>query len=230
MRFYAPWFRATEQLGVIVIQVQRVERDEMRGFSLGVGTYPLIGINGADWPRGKAYTLLHELAHVAFHGNGLCDLQQETDSGLERLCDEVAAAALMPRTPFLRAIEAHYGFDYRSLRDLQQLGSLFGASGEATLLRLVEFGVANWDAYNDVRPRFREAYAAFRRDQKEEQRENGPAPIFYQLKARDLGRPYINAVLRAFREEAISSRDVSQLLEVSFDKVRRLADTAGIEG
>ena len=67
--------RRAESLNVTVIQVQRVDVTEMRGFSLGDGPCPIVALNGADWPRGKVYTLLHELAHVGFRSNGLCDLQ-----------------------------------------------------------------------------------------------------------------------------------------------------------
>jgi len=83
--------RRAENLNVTVIQVQRVDVTEMRGFSLGDGTCPIVALNGADWPRGKVYTLLHELAHVGFRSDGLCDLQHVQDARLERLCDTVAA-------------------------------------------------------------------------------------------------------------------------------------------
>ena len=63
--------RAAERLNVTVVQVPRVDVDVMRGFSLGDGPCPIIALNAGDWPRGKIFTLLHELAHVGFRSSGL---------------------------------------------------------------------------------------------------------------------------------------------------------------
>jgi transcriptional regulator with XRE-family HTH domain len=73
--------RQAESLNVMVIQVQRVATSEMRGFSFGDGPAPVVALNGADWPRGKIYSLLHELTHVGFRTNGLCDLGLTPDGG-----------------------------------------------------------------------------------------------------------------------------------------------------
>jgi Zn-dependent peptidase ImmA (M78 family) len=156
--------RRVEELNVTVIQVQRVEVSEMRGFSLGDGTCPIVALNGADWPRGKIYTLLHELAHVGFRSNGLCDLQRTQDLALERRCDAVAAAALMPASPFLAALgSVSPGAITQDFA--KAVGNEFGASGEAALLRMVELDRANWDDYWRLKPGFEQAYAAFKAEE-----------------------------------------------------------------
>ena len=217
--------RRAEGLNVTVIQVQRVEVSEMRGFSLGDGTCPLVALNGGDWPRGKVYTLLHELAHVGFTSNGLCDLQRSQDVALERQCDAVAAATLMPSSQFLSALgsvsQAAITLDLARV-----VGNEFGASGEAALLRMVELGRASWNDYWRLKPDFEQAYAAFKADEK--RRNAGKeSPIFYQVKTRDLGRRFIRQMLSAHQEDALSSRDLAQLLEVSYDKVPKLVSLAG---
>jgi Zn-dependent peptidase ImmA (M78 family) len=216
--------RAAERLNVTVIQVQRVDVSVMRGFSLGDGPYPVTAVNGSDWPRGKAFTLLHELAHVGFRSNGLCDLEREDPPDIERRCDQVAAAALMPRGSFLHALREYHSRDLTT--DLaREVGQPFGASGQSALLRMVELGRATWDDYWRLKPAFDDAFQHFKADEKAAGAE-ADSPIFYQLKARDLGRSFIRRVLRAYGEEAISTRDVVQLLEVSYDKVPKLARAA----
>jgi len=215
-----------ESLGVTVTQVQRVPVSLMRGFSLADGTFPVIALNGADWPRGKAYTLLHELAHVGFRVSGLCDLQRDQDPKIERLCEETAAAALMPAKAFLSRIGRLQGAGL-DVAVASALGSGFGASGEAAVLRMIELRRATWGDYQRLKPEFEDAYTRFKAQERGKSESTESLPIFYQLKARDLGRPFIRQVLRAYDDDALSSRDLVQLLEVTYDKIPRLAGVLG---
>lgn len=217
--------RRVEDLRVTVIQVQRVEIAAMRGFSMGDGPFPIIALNGADWPRGKIFSLLHELAHVGFRTSGLCDLEHVNDSDLERRCEQAAAAALMPAQDFAGALGDLRGSQL-TVEIARAVGNEFGASGEAAVLRMVELGQADWDDYWRLKPEFEEAYRQYKRDEKSKS-EGKEAPIFYQLKARDLGRRFVRQVLEAYGEDAISSRDLVQLLEVSYDKIPKLEGTLG---
>lgn len=212
-----------ENLGYIVLQVQRVPVEEMRGFSISDSVAPVIALNGADWPRGKLYTLLHEVAHIGLRESALCDLSRENESALERYCDAVAAAALMPADEFAVAAEGVKIDSYRSLADL---ASPFGASAESALLRLIGIGRATWDQYFAMKSNFRDAYLQFKQDEKDASASK-ESPIFYQLKARDLGRSFVRKILRAHGDGIVSARDVTNLLEVSYDKVPRLAQTVG---
>lgn len=216
--------RRAENLNVTVIQVQRVTVTEMRGFSLGIGICPIVALNGADWPRGKIFTLLHELAHVGFRSDGLCDLQRKGDSRLERLCDTVAASALMPANEFLSTLRKARSGNLTS-ELARAVGIEFGASGEAALLRMVELGSATWDDYWRLKPEFESAYASFKADERQRNAAQD-SPIYYQVKRRDLGRRFINQMMTAYQEEVLSSRDLAQLLEVSYDKIPKLLGSA----
>lgn len=217
--------RRAEELGVTVIQVQRVPAAEMRGFSLGSGPFPVVALNGGDWPRGKIYTLLHELAHVGLRSSGLCDLQHADDPELERRCEAIAASALMPRPEFIRSLGQMSGAQL-TLEGARAIGAEFGASGEAAVLRMIELGRAVWEDYWRLKPEFDEAYLRYKQEEREKS-EAQDTPIYYQLKARDLGRRFVRQVLDAYGEEALSTRDVVQLLEVPYDKIGRLARTLG---
>jgi Zn-dependent peptidase ImmA (M78 family)/DNA-binding XRE family transcriptional regulator len=216
--------RRAEGLNVIVIQVQRVDVTEMRGFSLGDGSCPVVALNGADWPRGKVYTLLHELAHVGFRSNGLCDLQHTEDARLERLCDIVAAAALMPARPFLLSLR-NLTSDALTVDLARAIGNEFGASGESAVLRMVELGRATWGDYWRLKPGFDSMYASFKAAERERNADRD-SPIYYQVKRRDLGRRFISQMVAAHKEEVLSSRDLAQLLEVPYDKIPKLLGTA----
>lgn len=214
--------RRVEDRGYLVIQVQRVPVSEMRGFSIAAELAPLIAINGADWPRGKVFTLLHELAHLGLRHSGLCDLSRQSSVAEERFCDQVAAAALMPRRSFRSAAE-RLAIDPTSYNDLRVLSDRFGASAEAGLIRMIHLGLATWDDYSSLRGEFRSAYDRHKQDEKDA-RVGRDAPIYYQLKVRDLGRPFIASMIRAHNEGALSSRDTARLLDVSYDKIPKLIE------
>lgn len=221
---------AAEALGVIVVQTQGVALSEMRGFSLAQDRFPVVGLNGADWPRPKLFTLLHELAHVALRAGGMCDLHEvrrgplgEQDQ-LEHYCNQVAAAALMPARAFTQAWEME-DVDPGSawpLPDLQRLAEPFGASSEAALLRMVTLRLTSWDAYWGHKPELDEAYQAARQAARQRQRETSGGPSFYIMKSRDLGHAYVASVLEAFDNRAISSLDVADYLDVRFDQLPAL--------
>jgi Zn-dependent peptidase ImmA (M78 family) len=218
--------RRAENLNVMVMQVQRVEINDMRGFSFGDGPSPIVALNGADWPRGKIFSLLHELAHVGFRSNGLCDLEHRSDEQIERKCDEVAAAALMPQHEFSALVGDLHG-SALTTEIAATIGNSFGASGEAAVLRMVELKRATWEDYWRLRPEFQRAYQQFKADERQQSEGKDPPPIFYQLRTRDLGRRFIRQVLDAHGEDLLSTRDVTQLLGVSYDKLPKLARAAG---
>ncbi|WP_228505519.1 XRE family transcriptional regulator [Curtobacterium sp. VKM Ac-2887] len=211
-----------ESRGYLIIQVQRVPIAEMRGFSIADDLAPVIALNGSDWPRGKVFTLLHELAHLGLRSGALCDLSRVGASPEERFCDQVAAATLMPARQF-RAETRRRDVSSRSYDDLRGLGDRFGSSAEAALLRMVNLRLASWDDYTLMRAEFRSAYELFKRDEKDA-RAGKDSPIYYQLKVRDLGRPFIASMLRAHNEGVLSSRDTAHLLDVSYDKIPKLLE------
>jgi Zn-dependent peptidase ImmA (M78 family)/transcriptional regulator with XRE-family HTH domain len=220
---------AVERLGILVVQTQRVPHMEMRGFSISDLPFPVIALNGGDWPRPKLFTLLHELCHLALNAGGLCDLHERRDDRtqddrIEHFCNEAAASALMPQELFLSQAEVQRaGQRYEwSLDELRDLSARFGASSEAALLRLISVGKATWTLYSELKPQLEQEYADARQRERERQRQAAGGPSFYVIKARDLGHRYVASVLDAFRSRAISSLDVADYLEVRFDQLANL--------
>jgi Zn-dependent peptidase ImmA (M78 family) len=201
----------------------------MRGFSISDLPFPVIALNGGDWPRPKLFTLLHELCHLALNAGGLCDLHERRDDRtqddrIEHFCNEAAASALMPRELFLSQAEvqrASQRYEW-SLDELRDLSARFGASSEAALLRLISVGKATWTLYSELTPQLEQEYADARQRERERQRQAAGGPSFYVIKARDLGHRYVASVLDAFRSRAISSLDVADYLEVRFDQLPNL--------
>lgn len=226
---FAGWLTAVEALGVLVMRTSDVEPAEMRGFSIP-GEIPVIVVNALDWPRGQVFTLLHELAHLTAREGGLCDLL-EPDSfdgrRTETWCNAVAAAALMPREPFVAQVapamtqapdeEAAYVAWNDTV--LRQLSARWSVSEEAVARRLVTLGQAPLSFYRTKR----EEYQAQRTEERDAERarrrtkQGGPPP--YRMAIRDRGRPYVRLVLDAYHRDTLSVASASRLLSL---KVRHL--------
>lgn len=220
-RALATWIRAVEESGVLVLQAQHVTLAEMRGFSISNTELPVIMLNGADAPRARIFTALHEYAHVLLNDSGVCDLHDRGSSDdLELVCNEISAAVLLPRGPFL----AEPVLSSRPLKgrwaenQLVALADAYSVSREVVLRRLFTFGLTTWDFVNEKRDEYQAAYAAAR----ERPSSGGPSP--YVLKIRDLGRPYIELALEAFDRNEITAADVSGYLEVKINNLPKLED------
>lgn len=221
---------SVERLGVLVIQTQRVRSAEMQGFSIAEWPFPVVALNGGDAPRRRLFTLLHELSHLALNAGGLCDLHEvegsmpREEDHLELFCNQVAASTLMPArhllaVPLVGTAAADHEW---TLEELRELSLVFGPSSEAVLLHLVRHGRATWRLYRERKSELEALYAEADERERQRRRESPGGPSWYVVHARDLGHGYVTSVLDAFHSRAISSLDVSDYLDVRFDKLDKL--------
>jgi Zn-dependent peptidase ImmA (M78 family)/transcriptional regulator with XRE-family HTH domain len=201
------WTRAAERNGVLAFQFSNVEVSEARGFSFSEHPLPAVALNGKDSPRGRIFTLFHELAHIALGRGGLCDLH-DRDQGpwLEPFCNAVAAEALVPRDVLvdLPELGAHQGPEWDD-PTLAALSNRFMVSREVILRRLLTLRLTTAAFYEAKRAQFLEDY----RRQREE---GGGFLQYYRRVLRDNGEAFTTLVLDAFDQKTISERDVSHHL------------------
>ncbi|MCC6222494.1 MAG: ImmA/IrrE family metallo-endopeptidase [Thermoleophilia bacterium] len=220
-RALAGWIEAVEEAGALVLQTSEVELDEMRGFSLALEPLPVVVVNAQDSPRGRTFTLLHELTHALLRNGGLCDLgereSQSEEGRTEVFCNRVAAAVLMPRA----ALEAETavlrhrpGAEWED-DELRSLADKYGASREAVLRRLVTIGKATMAHYLRKREEFLRIYA------EQMGPRTGFAP-YHRVKVRDLGRSYVRLVLEAYHREEIGASDLADSLGVKLKHVAKI--------
>ena len=202
------WTRAVEARGVLVFQFSNVEVEEARGFSVAHPTLPIVALNGKDSPRGRIFTLIHELAHIALGQAALCDLNDHDSAGwVEPFCNAVSAEALVPQASLLASPEvaAQARDPEWSEPRLLALANRFMVSREVVLRRLLSLGLTTEAVYQAHRERFLEEY----RRQREGQ---GGFLQYFRRVLRDNGEAFTGLVLSAFDQKAISERDVSHYL------------------
>lgn len=226
------WVAALETAGVMVLASAkgRVPTSEMRAFSLYFDVLPAIIVNGADAPRGRLFSLLHEYAHLLLHTGGLCDITTDVaattpDRRLEARCNAIAAAILMPRAAVLvqpevvRREHARGSWDYDSLATA---AAPFGVSAEALLRRLLDLGRVDAAFYRARRGEFLARY------EEEEGKPRSSGGDWYRNTVRDLGKGYVRQVADAYRRHVIDSYTAASYLNVKVGQISRLARAAAL--
>jgi Zn-dependent peptidase ImmA (M78 family)/transcriptional regulator with XRE-family HTH domain len=228
----AAWIAAFEAHGMLVFQTGDIALEEMRGFSIAGRRLPVIVLNAKDAPRGRIFTLMHELTHLMLGQDGVCDplqVDRQAQSGDERVeafCNRVAGAILVPRDallahPLLTGVNGPRDW---SDAEIRELADHFAVSREAIVRRLVIVGSAT-EAFYD---RKRETYLAQYQTRAATARE-GFAPPF-RIALRDNGREYTRLVLDALDREQITLAGVSDYLGIRIKHLEKIAGAVGHAG
>ncbi|MGW5054755.1 XRE family transcriptional regulator [Actinokineospora sp. NPDC004072] len=226
------WAAGLERAGVLVLATSRgrIQTTEMRAFSLYFDQLPVIMVNGADSPRGRLFSLLHEYAHLVLHTQGLCDVTTDLrattpERQLEARCNALAAAMLMPAAAVLQRpeVQARVGqedtWTYAALRDA---AAPFGASAEAFLRRLLILERVTQPFYEARRAEFLKAYEA---DAAARTTSGGD---WYRNTVRDLGKGYVRQVTDAHRRRVIDTYTAATYLNAKAGQIDKLADAAAV--
>ena len=94
----------------MIFQTTRFPSDEASGFAIAAETLPVIAVNRNDALTRRAFSLLHELAHLMIRVSGVSELDTDVnrppeDQRIEVFCNSVAAAALIPRDVLMAELE-----------------------------------------------------------------------------------------------------------------------------
>lgn len=215
------WRTAIEEQGILVFQTGGVELKEMRGTSIPHGPLPVILLNNSDAPVGRAFTLIHELAHILLTNGGhrtsaIEGQQLPEDQRLERASNRFAAATLMPRREFLQEASRFPSSGSGDDQALKQLANRVKVSPEAVLRRLVSLKRASVSLYREKRKQWQQ-----RPWFSPTQGEGGP-PVEVKI-ASSIGRPFLSLVLDGYQRNAVSSADVSDFLGIQLKYLERVA-------
>jgi Zn-dependent peptidase ImmA (M78 family) len=221
-RAFDYWRRRLEESDVLVFVISgphwSVELRQMRGFAIAMPDLPVLVVNGKDYSQGgKAFTLIHELCHVLLgesaisNGAGDDPKLKPVDRRIERFCDAVAAATLMPRQ-LLTSFDEVAGTGVRewSEDELHRIAKVLGASRQALLLRFVMMKRASWAHYHEWAEVFqKERQQADEDTAKEKSEVRIKRPIMLMSWN---GRGFTRLVLRSYYDQRITLNDVSSYL------------------
>ncbi len=146
------WRMSFEDRGLLVFQLP-LGRSGIRGFSLWDARAPLIAVNTAYNAAARVYTMFHELAHLTLGEGSACHGFAGPKSGgalVERWCEEVAAASLLPAQALETALDEMGLETVIEPSFVEVLSRRFKASLRAVALRLVRLRRARNDLYGAV--------------------------------------------------------------------------------
>jgi Zn-dependent peptidase ImmA (M78 family)/transcriptional regulator with XRE-family HTH domain len=216
------WRTAIESAGILTFQASGVESTEARGFSISERPLPAVIANVKDTPRGRLFTLLHEVVHVMLNESGVCEITDGRHGSSaaeldEAFCNEVAGAALFPRKELLAigAVTQHrHGDPNWTDGELQELSRKFGGSKEAALVRLLNLKLTTWNFYLEKREEF------FKQYQKAQDSSTGFAAP-HSVAVSNAGPTFTRLVLEGLSRNRITSSDFSDYLQI---RVKHLAE------
>ncbi len=227
------WRAAIEAKDILVFLVPRLKIKEMRGTALAETTLPVILVNGKDRGNGRVFTLLHEFCHLALRQSGVSNVGGDRNDApnptVEKFCNAVAAAALMPSEWLLRE---HLVTNKGSIKtwdddELDALARRFGVSPEAVLRRLLTLGRTTQTFYDIKRAVFQKFY-----DDLEEKKEKSTGgPEYHLAVLGQLGRTFTQLVFQGYHDRYFTLRDVAGLLNMKVTTVPVMEKAAfGVAG
>ena len=214
------WRDAAEDHGVLVMQLQ-LGREGLRGFSLADDYAPLVAVNTRENAQARIFTTLHELAHLASETATACleGVGPSADAdAVERWCEEVASAALLPREAL--ASEAGARVSRPDFALVEYIAARFNASLRATAVGLIDAGLAGTALYAEVE----EAAPTADYDRPGFGRGGQAAP---KRRLREVGPLAAGTVLAAMSSDRLSELDARRYLRLNGAELAELASEIG---
>lgn len=229
---YNAWRSRIDELGLLVFQFDEVSPREVWGFSFAEPFLPVIGINKKLSPNGRTFTMLHELVHILIGKSSVCDIDDSSPRGqseikIEVFCNKVAAATLMPKDLFINheVIISHQSgrIDWDD-NEINNIAQTFGASREATVIRLKTFKLTNSDFYLQKRQQYHDERIKNIERSKIRYKEKPLKRNMPREAISNLGYRYVNLILSNYHEDRITLVNASEYLKVRAEKVRTVEE------
>ena len=232
-RTFTQWRELVEARSIFVMAVNIprtkgwVDRDDddpskLRGFSLPGDWAPLIVVCTDSQPA-KSFTLFHELAHLGLSHDpsGSCHVPISSADSTERLCDEIAGAALVPLDALRSFVKSRNEHDPDGL--VKAVSNRFKVSMRAAAVA-VENGLGYRGLYRRV-----DSYCTYRDRVPRSGSGGGPGFGRVDLRLQKYGRGLVRRLLSHFATGMASERQVRRLLKLDIDGIYDAASKVGVE-
>ncbi len=213
-----------ESLGVSVFQLS-LTQDNLRGFSIVDDLIPIIVLKrGGEQAHSKTFTLFHELGHILLNQGGLCDLSFKTQVDIEKWCNAFAAEVLVPSAELLSmgAVVDYQrkGKKIWSKNDLVDLANYFHVGPLTILRKLLDNNLTTREYYEKKhniwnKPQFGRSKEPKGRD-------------IVRENIREKGKTYIRLAFKAFDQNRINLKDLSDFLGVKLSYIPKTRELMNV--
>lgn len=216
---------AAEDAGVFVLvlgdlghHTLSIGADVFRGFAIADPVAPFVVINAKDARPARAFTLIHELAHIFLGQTGVSGSisteQPKTDNAMiERFCNDVAGEFLLPEGYFRNACVKFDADDTEAARaSIDLVANRWSVSEPMVAYRFQRTGELTERAYQALRQEYHQRWLSNVKNEKAKQKENDRGPSGYVVKYHNLGHAFVDVVHRNFRERNLTHTNAARLL------------------
>jgi Zn-dependent peptidase ImmA (M78 family)/DNA-binding XRE family transcriptional regulator len=229
------WRNRIEEFGVLVFQTTTFATEEASGFAIAAEELPVIAVNRKDPLTRRTFSLLHEFAHLMLRVSGVSELETDVarppeDQRIEVFCNQVAAAALIPKESLLaQSAVIEHGSQSASWKDSEigDLARMFGVSREALLRRLLTFDRTTQQFYSLKRAQYNSEYQAMLKREKDkpkkEMKRNMPVET-----VSNFGRPLVRMLLGNYYQDRLTLSALSGFLNLKVKHIPKLEQAAGM--
>ena len=208
------WRGALENASILVFFLP-MGGEAARGFSLFDERAPAIAVNTHFSQTARIYTMIHEVVHLLTRTNSICwepSGPVASSEEVERWCEAVAAACLMPRSAVSDFLSLLGGRPI-TLSTASRMARRFKVSLRAAALRLVSLGHANWGLFLRL-----PASSDLKKGGG-----GGGGRKRARIRLDEYGKKTTSVVLRGLQGDIISRSDAMSVLDVSYQNIDDLA-------
>ncbi len=233
-RLFATLRRRIEELGIFVLLAgdlgshhTKISEKAFRGFAIADDLAPFIVINSEEAQVARAFTLIHELAHILIGSSGVSAPPAPTkpttsEERIERFCNDVASEFLLPEN-MLPAVNKQAQLDLVS-EIISEFAGDRNISEPVVAYRL-------WRAGRIPAAMLRELlglYGERREEMRKRRRADASGGAFcYPAQRTRIGGALLNLVGRALRADELTHTTAARILGVSSGTVGPLLKASG---
>lgn len=214
---------AAEDAGVFVLvlgdlghHTLSIGADVFRGFAIADPVAPFVVINAKDARPARAFTLIHELAHIFLGQTGVSGSvsteQPKTNTAkIERFCNDVAGEFLLPEAYFRKAGVKFNANDTEAARAcIDLIASRWSVSEPMVAYRFQRTGELTDTAYQTLRQEYHRRWLTNVKREKAKQKDSRPSG--HVIRYHNLGHALVDVVHRNFKERNLTHTDAARLL------------------
>jgi len=213
--------KAVEANGVFVLVLgdlgsyhTAIPANVFRGFAIADNVAPFVVINAKDARPARAFTLIHELAHIwlgqtGVSGNISTSAPHSENARIERFCNDVAGEFLLPDGHFRQTAIDFQPNDVEGARAcIDLVAGRWSVSEPMVAYRFQRRGELTAGAYETLRTEYHQRWLA--NLARERGGEGGPSQ--YVIKHYNLGNALVDVVYRGFKEKNLTYTKAATLL------------------
>lgn len=213
--------KAAEAIGVFVLVLgdlgshqTAIPASVFRGFAIADKIAPFVVINAKDARPARAFTLIHELAHIWLGQTGVSgdistSAPNSDNARIERFCNDVAGEFLLPEKHFRKAGTGFQPNDVEGARScIDLVAARWSVSEPMVAYRFQRRGELTVSAYETLRSEYHQRWLA----NLARERDGDSGPSGYVIKQYNLGNALVDVVYRGFKEKSLTHTKAATLL------------------